>query len=459
MAGKYFEALEVGALIRHPLGRTITEMDNVLFTTLTMNTQPLHLNEDFARQTQFGRRIVNGIFTLGLAVGITVPDLTEGTLVANLSYESVKHPHPLYHGDTLYVETEVLSKRESRSNPDRGIVRFRHIGRNQAGTVVIDFERTALVLKQPAEEAAALPAQPAQTATPAPRPARRALLFMPGDSLRKISKAAQMDVDSIVMDLEDGVALSQKQEARRTVVEALGSLDFGRSERLVRLNPPGSDLFADDLRTTIEARPDGYVLPKVESSAQVRAVDRLLGELEQEQGWPLQSIRLLAIIETARGVLNASDIARSGQRLDALAFGAEDLAGDIGARRTRVGWEVFYARSAVITAAAAYGLQAIDTVFIDLNDLEGLAEECRVARELGYAGKMAIHPRQVEVINRIFTPTPEEIDKARRLVDAHAAQQAAGAGAFEFEGKMVDRPMVRAAERVLERARAAGLLA
>lgn len=151
MAGKYFEELEVGAVIKHSQGRTITEMDNVLFTALTMNTQPLHLNEDFAQRTQFGRRIVNGIFTLGLALGITVPELTEGTLVANLSYETVKHPHPVYHGDTLYVKTEILSKRESRSKPDRGIVRFRHVGRNQAGTVVIDFERTALILKRPAD--------------------------------------------------------------------------------------------------------------------------------------------------------------------------------------------------------------------------------------------------------------------------------------------------------------------
>ena len=149
MAGKYFEELDVGTVLKHNLGRTITEMDNVLFSSLTMNTQPLHLNEDFARKTQFGRRIVNGILTLGLAVGITVPDLTEGTLVANLSYESVKHPHPMFHGDTLYMETEVLSKRESKSKPDRGIIRFRHIGRNQDGTIVIEFERTTLMFKQP----------------------------------------------------------------------------------------------------------------------------------------------------------------------------------------------------------------------------------------------------------------------------------------------------------------------
>ncbi len=152
MAGKYFEELEVGAVLKHSLGRTITEMDNVLFSTLTMNPQPLHLNEDFASKTQFGRRIVNGIFTLGLAVGMTVPDLTEGTLVANLGYESVNHPRPMFHGDTLYVETEILSKRESRSKPDRGIARFRHIGRNQDGTVVIEFERAALMLKRPVND-------------------------------------------------------------------------------------------------------------------------------------------------------------------------------------------------------------------------------------------------------------------------------------------------------------------
>ena len=149
MPGKYYEELEVGAVIHHRLGRTITEMDNVLFSSLTMNTQPLHLNQDFAeRESPFGQRIVNGIFTLGLAVGLTVPELTEGTIVANLGYEQVVHPRPMFHGDTLYVETEVLSKRESRSKPDRGIVRFRHVGRNQRGEVVLEFERTVLVWKR-----------------------------------------------------------------------------------------------------------------------------------------------------------------------------------------------------------------------------------------------------------------------------------------------------------------------
>jgi len=148
MSGKYFDDLHVSQVIKHSNGRTITEMDNVLFSALTMNTQPLHLNEDFASRTEFGQRIVNGLFTLALATGLTVADLTEGTIVANLGYETVRHPHPMFHGDTLYVETEVVEKRESRSRPNAGIVRFRHTGRNQHGMVVLEFERTALMLKR-----------------------------------------------------------------------------------------------------------------------------------------------------------------------------------------------------------------------------------------------------------------------------------------------------------------------
>ena len=149
MPGKYFDELTVGDVIRHSLGRTITEADNVLFCALTMNTQPLHLNEDYARKTEFGRRLVNGIMTLAMAVGISVQDLTEGTLVANLGYDRVRQPHPMFHGDTLYVESEVVELRESRSRPNQGIARFRHLGRNQDGVVVLEFERTTLLLKRP----------------------------------------------------------------------------------------------------------------------------------------------------------------------------------------------------------------------------------------------------------------------------------------------------------------------
>jgi acyl dehydratase len=149
MPGKYFDDLDVGMVIRHEVGRTLTETDNVLFCSLTMNTQPLHLNQDFARQTPFGRCIMNGIFTMGLVVGISVGDLTQGTIVANLSYENVQHPHPMYAGDTLYVETEIIGKRESQSRPDRGIITMKHTGRNQDGVACIEVTRTALFLKRP----------------------------------------------------------------------------------------------------------------------------------------------------------------------------------------------------------------------------------------------------------------------------------------------------------------------
>lgn len=149
MPGRYYDDLEVGQRIRHSQGRTVTEADNVLFCALTMNTQPLHINEDFASRTEFGRRIVNGIFTLGLVVGLTVPELTEGTIVANLGYEHIVHPHPVYHGDTIYVETEVLEKRPSKSRPDVGIVRLKHTGRKPDGTVVIELERSVMFLKRP----------------------------------------------------------------------------------------------------------------------------------------------------------------------------------------------------------------------------------------------------------------------------------------------------------------------
>jgi acyl dehydratase len=150
MAGKFFDDLQVGDRIDHPRGRTVTETDNLLFCGLTMNTQPLHLDEQFAAASQFGRRIVNGIYTLGLTVGLTVADLTEGTIVANLSYDRVVHPAPVFHGDTLRVATEVLEKRPSSSRPDRGIVRLRHLARNQQGTVVLEVERSVLFLKRPA---------------------------------------------------------------------------------------------------------------------------------------------------------------------------------------------------------------------------------------------------------------------------------------------------------------------
>ena len=151
MPGKYFEELEVGQKFKHSNGRTVTEMDNVLFSMLTMNSQPLHSNQDFASKTQFGQRIVNGIFMLGLIVGLSVPELTEGTIVATLGYDRVVSPNPTFHGDTVYAETEVLDKRDSKSRKDVGIVRLKHWGSKPDGTLVIEFERSVMFLKKTAE--------------------------------------------------------------------------------------------------------------------------------------------------------------------------------------------------------------------------------------------------------------------------------------------------------------------
>jgi citrate lyase beta subunit len=288
-------------------------------------------------------------------------------------------------------------------------------------------------------------------------PLLRSMLFMPGDSPHKIRKAAQMEVDAVVMDLEDGVAFNQKALARQTVCEALQTVDFGNTARYVRLNPVDSALFADDLAATLPGQPDGYVLPKVSSAASLQHLGNELDQAEDKYGWPRNAIALLAVIESALGVMNLAPIAQASPRLIALLFGAEDLAGDLGAIRTRQGDEVAYARSALVIAAAAYGLLAVDMVYFDLNDLAGFEQECAAGRRFGYAGKMVIHPKQVAIANRIFAPSPEEIAHAERIIHAHQTHQQAGVGAFELDGRMVDLPVVRAAEKVLQKARMAGM--
>jgi len=281
---------------------------------------------------------------------------------------------------------------------------------------------------------------------------RRSLLFMPGDSLKKIQKAATWEVDTVIMDLEDGVAQNRKEAACAVVSEALQALGFGRRERLVRLNHVSSGLPPAEIDATCVGRPDGYIVPKAEDESDLRAVDRLLDAAEKRLGVREGTFRLFAMIETALGIMNLKEIARATPRLEGLIFGAEDLAGDIGAVRTSAAWEVFYARSAIVTAAAAYNLQAFDMVFTDFNDAAGLDAESRIARQLGYTGKTCIHPNQTPVVNATFSPSDAEIDRAQRLIAAFEAQQAAGAGAFVFEGKMVDMPMLVAARKVLVRA-------
>jgi len=286
--------------------------------------------------------------------------------------------------------------------------------------------------------------------------ARRALLYIPGHDGRKIRKATTLDVDCVCLDMEDGVALNRKAEARATIPEALRDLDFGRAERLVRINPVGSGMEADDLAAGLEIRPDGIVIPKVQDSDSIRWASDRIAAAEQANGWPPGEIVLIGMVETARGIVNLKGIASSDVRLQALIFGAEDLAGDIGAIRTPAAWEVFYARSAVVTHTAAYGLQAIDMVYVDYGDTEGLIAEAAQASQLGYAGKQVIHPNQIGPVQAAFTPDDAAIRHALRIMDAMREHQEAGQGAFSLDGKMIDMPLVKAAERVLARAFSAG---
>ncbi|HRE49003.1 MAG TPA: CoA ester lyase [Aggregatilineales bacterium] len=281
---------------------------------------------------------------------------------------------------------------------------------------------------------------------------RRALLFTPGDDLKKIQKGATLGADSLILDMEDGVALNRKQAARATIHEAFRTVNFGWGERLVRINPLDSPFGRDDLLSVLPFNPDGIIIPKVDSADDVREVSLLIRQHEKYSGIAVGTIRILVFVETALGIVNLKEIAASDSRLDGLMFGAEDYVGSIGAARTKAGWEVFYARSAVVAHAAAYDLQAIDTIFADLNDMDALTEDCRLAAGMGYSGKLAIHPKQIAPILSAFTPSAEEVAKAQRLVDAFHANQEAGAGVFALDGKMVDMPMLRAAERVLARA-------
>ena len=281
---------------------------------------------------------------------------------------------------------------------------------------------------------------------------RRSLLFTPGDSIRKMRKVAEVGADSVILDLEDAVAVGQKEEARLNVLAALSNMDFGRTERLVRINSLDTELYTTDLEAIATTDVDGIVIPKVETAQQVQRVDQIITTSEMKNGQPAGGVRLLALIETALGVMNVKEIGQSSRRLDGLLFGAEDLAADLRATRSPDGWEIFYGRSAVVMAAAAFDLEAIDTVYLDLNNLTDLEEDALFAQQMGYTGKMAVHPRQVEVFNRIFSPAEDEIAQAERLLKAYQSQVAAGSGVFTIDGRMVDKPMVRAAERLLERA-------
>ncbi|KAF7724570.1 hypothetical protein EC973_000878 [Apophysomyces ossiformis] len=281
--------------------------------------------------------------------------------------------------------------------------------------------------------------------------------------IRSISVGA----DCIVYDLEDSVALNKKGTARHMIIDALEASEHGKAEKAVRINAVGSGHELDDLNVILHSkRLQAIVIPKVQSAKDIQFVSRMIDSVAVEsQIWILTQldlrrrdrIRLIASVESALGIMNIREIATSDPRLDALIFAAEDYCADLGLIRTPTRKEMLFPRQMIVNAAAAYGLQAIDLVCVDFQNEEILLDECKEGREFGFAGKQAIHPSQIDIIQRTFLPDPADVERAARILDGfeHYAQK--GVGAFNLDGKMIDMPVVKWAQKIISKAKAGGM--
>jgi len=287
---------------------------------------------------------------------------------------------------------------------------------------------------------------------------RRSLHFVPGGNEKMIARALALPADGLILDLEDAVPPDRKAATRPIVRGWLEKYDFGGRERWVRMNPIATGLGRADLEETIAGRPDGYVVPKPRAAADVREVVQALDRLEHRHGLPNGSTRLVLIAtETPEGLLNIKEIAAASPRIVAVSWGIEDLGAAMGLGRVRDEGGKYldiprHARVMCAVAAAAAGVQALDTVYTDLADLDGLRRECEDAVDMGFTGKISIHPSQIAVINAAFTPSPAAVAEARELAAAFEEHRRRGVYAFTFRGRMVDAPHLAAALRVLARA-------
>ncbi|XP_056145973.1 citramalyl-CoA lyase, mitochondrial [Lampris incognitus] len=287
---------------------------------------------------------------------------------------------------------------------------------------------------------------------------RRAVLYCPGNDERKLKKLASLDVDCAVLDCEDGVALSKKTEARETISRMLVELDLGRTEKCVRVNSVSSGLADEDLRVILQAEvlPPALMLPKVEDTQEVQwFVDRFQNHLK---GRALaEPVRLVTFVETAVGLLNFKAVCEEVRRIapeaglhhDGVVFGSDDFCASIGATRTKDARELLYARQKVVVTTKAFGLQAIDLVYIDYRDNEGLRQQSREGALMGFTGKQVIHPGQVEAVQEEFSPSRERVEWARELIAAFDRHQTEGKGAFTFRGSMIDMPSLKQAQNIV----------
>ena len=289
---------------------------------------------------------------------------------------------------------------------------------------------------------------------------KRSWMFVPGHRQLMIDKALSLNTDAIMLDIEDGVAPSEKNTARKLIAEALGRERSPSSPtRFVRINAIGHERMDADLAAVLRPGLDGLVLPKVETTQAVLKVDSILKEREPRLKVEPGSIKLLIAVESPKGLLNAPALASCSARVVGLMFGAEDFGRELGLPTSREAEarDMIYARSALVVAAASAHVQAIDGVWVVLQDSEGLLGFARQSRRLGFSGMSLIHPSQIDPINRVFSPAPEEIEYAEQVVKAFEEAAARGDGSISFGGQLIDRPIVERARRTLELAQQLGI--
>jgi citrate lyase subunit beta/citryl-CoA lyase len=285
----------------------------------------------------------------------------------------------------------------------------------------------------------------------------RSLLFIPGNNPAMLQNADIHGADALILDLEDAVAVREKDSARRLVRRAIMALDFGGTPLVIRVNPAGSPYLEDDLAAMVPLAPCFLMPTKVNNANDIQRLSARMAEIETANGLEIGAVGLIPLIETALGVENAFQIAASSPRVKGLFLGAEDLTSDLGAARSKGGQEIFYARGRMVMAAKACGIPVYDTPFTDVNDDEGLETDAAFAKSLGFDGKAAISPRHVASINQAFSPSLMEIAYARDVMAAIREGEAAGLGAVSLRGKMIDKPIVDRARRVLQAAEQLGL--
>ena len=286
---------------------------------------------------------------------------------------------------------------------------------------------------------------------------RRSMLFLPGNTPRMLINGAFLGADAIIFDLEDAVAPAEKDAARILVRNTMRYMDLGGCEVIVRINSIDTAFWKADLDQILPEKPGLILLPKTGSAADVLEADAYITELEDKLGFARNTVRLMPLIETALGVENAYAIASASPRVAALFLGAEDLTADLRCQRTKAGREIEYARTRLVTAARAAGVDVYDTPFTDVNDDEGIEADAALAKALGFTGKAAISPRHVEAINRVFSPTQKEIDYAYEVMEAIRVAKEQGKGAIALYGKMIDAPIVARAEQTIAAAKEMGL--